>query len=151
MGLFLFVLIGLVVGVVFNLLLGSSRPTYKKPTKIELIDSCIPKSLITTEKPDPSYYCINIPVRIHNLHKHPYNGSTRVYFDLIYFSFLKGEFSAGKTIISYDLNELHTIFQTALQTKQSTIYVHFGAMKLTVFPEDSHKIHNFTILKNLYK
>ena len=145
MGLFLFILIVLLV-VFFSPLFSS-----KKHAKLKLINSCIQKSLITTENPDSSFYCINIPIRIHNLHKNPSNGHTRVHFDLIYFSLFKGEFSTGETVISYDLNELYTIFKTAIRTKKSTIYVNLTARNLTVFPEEDRKIHSFTILKHLYK
>lgn len=149
MGLFLFILIVLLVFLYSPLV--SSRPRYKKPTKLELINNYLPKSIITTENPEPDFYCINIPIRIYNLYKDPSNGRARVHFDLLYFSLFKGEFSTGESVISYDLNELYTIFQKAVQTKESTISVNWTPRKLTVFTEDTYKIHNFNVLKNLYK
>ncbi len=62
-----------------------------------------------------------------------------------------GELSTGETVISYDLNELHTIFKNAIQNKESNIYINLTLRKLAVFPEDNHNIRNSTILKHLYK
>lgn len=108
MGLFLFVLLVILLFLYSPLV--SSRTRYKKPTKIESINSCLPKSIITTDNPEPDFYCINIPIRIYNLYKDPSNGLARVHFDFIYFNLFKGEFSTGESVISYDLNELYTIF-----------------------------------------
>lgn len=62
-----------------------------------------------------------------------------------------GEFSTGETVISYDLNELHTIFKDAIQNKESNIYINLTLRKLAVFPEDNHNIRNSTILRHLHK
>lgn len=62
----------------------------------------------------------------------------------------KGEFSTGETVISYDLNDLYTIFETALQTEEATIYINLLERKLTVYSEDSHKTNEFNRLKHLY-
>ena len=146
MGLIIFVLAIIIIPAIllFNLIGNTEK-------KINFISSFFSRCLIKTEVISPTSYCINIPIKIYNLHRISSDKPYRIHFDLIYFDFTNGEFSTGDTKISYSVDELYSIFKKAVRDNKATISINLIPRILLILPITDPKLEVLDKLKILNK
>lgn len=134
-----------------SLMLILSKCALRDNRKLKFINNLLSKSLVVNENPTPDHYLINIPVKIYDLHTDQ-NGKYRVKFDLIYFQIVNSEFSIGDTNITYDLEQLYTIFKTTIQGKgKASISINFFPRKIRIYQDNNPRIAELRYLKALHK
>lgn len=130
-------------------------------SKVNFINSCLPKTLIHSKNPEPGTYKIYIPIKTYNIRKKmtmprwgevKFDGPLRVDISLIYFVGQNEYFFAKSTKIDYGLDELHSIFKRASRSpnKRHKICDHWDYNNLIIYPDGSVKSTELKRLSDLF-
>lgn len=136
-----------IIVVVFLILNSDSRDS-----KIKLINSLLPRTLIRGEDARAEYYILNIPIRAHSpfYRNNNSNNELRIKFTTVYFEISNGQFNMGESNIAYGLNELYGIFKKALNHGNEKISINWRTRDLFIYSEEHPRVSEAKYLKLLF-